>query len=354
MQNNKSKKKSKKTVKANKPRKEKRDLVVRIPAAVSKVSQGRAARISSRGDGVSITHREYIDDLTCQAVFNVGYTLALNPGITSTFPWLGLMANNYEFYRFKQLSFEYHPMVGSSVSGSIMMAVELDVSDATPDNKQKFMTFRNVVQGPVWAPLKLNVPAADLHRFAERLFTRPQAVPSNNDSKTYDIGNLHIATDGGTTIKTGSLYATYVVELSSAHVPNSYPWDFSGNLKTNGNSTKAAPLAIAIAQNGNPANPVIRTKSNTEFYLGTGEYLVNLGITGTGMLASAMTTILAISSGAGVISDYTTITNNAQTVTNVLGKIAISAPAVISFTTALWTTVTDVSMRLGAFENTLT
>jgi len=55
-----------------------------------------------------VTHKECVAQIMGTSAFTVN-TLAINPGLSSTFPWLSIEANGYNYYRFRSFQIRYDP-----------------------------------------------------------------------------------------------------------------------------------------------------------------------------------------------------------------------------------------------------
>jgi hypothetical protein len=166
------------------------------------------------GDGrVRVRHREYLADVAGSVAF-AATGFAINPGIATSFPWLSNIAVNFESYLFRALSFEYETQKSASTSGTIMMAVDFDAADAAPASKTALMTYHNAVRSAVWGECCYRSDMMDLRKFGVQRYVRSGALAANLDIKTYDVGNLFVATQGeADTSAIGELYVVYDVEL---------------------------------------------------------------------------------------------------------------------------------------------
>lgn len=187
------------------------------PAAMMRVMRTGVPDVSGspyQGDGrVRIRHREYIADVAGSVAFAAtGY--AINPGIATSFPWLSNLAVNFESYLFRSLSFEYETQKSTATSGAVMLAVDFDAADAAPATKTALMTYHNAVRSAVWGECCYRSDGADLRKFGVQRYIRSAALAADLDIKTYDVGNLFVATQGeADTTAIGELYVVYDVEL---------------------------------------------------------------------------------------------------------------------------------------------
>jgi hypothetical protein len=170
----------------------------------------------------TITHREFVGDVDGSVLFGSSQ-YALNPGNSVVFPWLSSIALNYESYVFKQLHFHYETSVSTTTAGTVMMAVDYDASDAAPASKQILMGYAQAQRSAPWQECAFNCRSGDLHKFAAERYVRGLTIPTG-DVKTYDVGNLFLATQGNATgDMIGELYVSYTVELRTPQIHNSLP-----------------------------------------------------------------------------------------------------------------------------------
>jgi len=96
----------------------------------------------------------------------------------------------------------------------MMMAVDFDAADAAPTTKQQLLAYQGAVRSAPWQRCAYIAAKTNLRKFGIQRYVRSAALASNLDIKTYDVGNLFVATQGTTV--TGSLaelYVDYDVEL---------------------------------------------------------------------------------------------------------------------------------------------
>jgi hypothetical protein len=188
------------------------------PVARGKVMRMTQPVFESNGTGsnVRIRRREYVHDVPSSENFTATY-LAVNPGLTSTFPWLSKIAINYEKYKFHILRFGYETEASTSTSGSIMMAFEYDVHDPSPLNKQEMMGLNGATRSPAWTPQYCEADPDVLLR--QQRLVRMGSVPPTADPTLYDVASFYLATSGLPTTGTliGELYVEYDIEL---YIPN--------------------------------------------------------------------------------------------------------------------------------------
>lgn len=137
------------------------------------------------------------------AIVNGSLTFAVNsytvqPGLSSTFPWLSKVAQLYERYRVENIEFYYKPRVSAFAvagqSGKVMMACDYDVLEAAPSTIQEMETMDPHADCMPYEQLLLKLNPSRCTPAAGK-FVRARNVPGA-DLKTYDGGLLYIATAG--------------------------------------------------------------------------------------------------------------------------------------------------------------
>lgn len=255
---------------------------------------------------VRIRHREFVQDVNGSELFT-STSYSLNPGISATFPWLSIMAKQFESYLFRSLKFDFETQKSASTSGSVMLAVDFDAADAPPSNKQELMSFHNAVRSAVWAECCYSSDLKDLQKFGVQRYIRSSGLSANLDIKTYDVGNLVVATQGEADSSViGELYVEYDVELITPQlsVSSSGPSAFALNDCT---PIDADLMAGSIPD---PLNDSSISRLNNVFtFASPGKYLLTYylagnAVNGVAATASAGSSVLfeADASGANELT----------------------------------------------------
>jgi hypothetical protein len=249
--------------------------------------QGRPRIASQRGDKgdlrINVRFREYVQDIAGSVAY-AAQSLSINPGLTSLFPWLASIANNFESYCFNKLGFEYRTEASSNTTGKVILTTDYDASDPLPASKQTQLQERAKADDACWQNFSLELDSPDLKKLPQR-YIRSAGQPANTDIKMYDVGNLIIGTQGeANTNVIGELYVHYDVDLIT---PNP-----SGLLA--GQSQKLVSGASASANTGLLASAVSTGASVATVYANNilafaqpGQYFVEFLMTGTGITAIA-------------------------------------------------------------------
>jgi len=219
-----------------------------------------------------IVHKEYIGDITSSATANTfksqGY--ALNPGVSATFPWLSIVAQQYQEYEFKGLVFEFVSATSTAIAsgtnttiGTVMMGTNYRSTANIYTDKISLLAsyFSNDTKTsedfchPIECDPKENPFAVQ--------YVRGAVVPAGEDQKMYDLGLTTFASTGvqGTNVNLGELWVTYDVELrkpidtgsaatfaSYAHY-NSQSISFVGNTPFIGLTPKFDSIGVTFDNN---------------------------------------------------------------------------------------------------------
>lgn len=202
----------------------------------------------------TIKHRELIASVTGTVAFTVANSFALNPGLAQTFPWLSTQALGWEQYKFNRLKFCYYTRTGTATPGSVLLVPDYDAADSAPLSEQIASAYRDCVEEVPWvesfsceldpSALQGNVGPTGRH------FVRTAPLAANLDIKTYDCGNLHLATVDGTAVPWGKLWVEYDVDLYVPQLPPTGASNFASSLvnSTGTGSTTTAPLGSVSSQ----------------------------------------------------------------------------------------------------------
>jgi hypothetical protein len=194
------------------------DYTVTKNSVIQKAASG-IPMMHNAGQSVVVRHKEFVCSLTGSSDFSVQYGFRLNPGLSTSFPWLSQIACNFQEYSFKGLVFHYIPTSGSATGsntslGTVMMQTTYRATDSAPTSKVEIMNeywANEVVPSETMVhPIECDPKE---NPFAIQ-YVRSGNVPSGDNQLLYDLGTTYIATSGqqGTNI-IGDVYCTYEVEL---------------------------------------------------------------------------------------------------------------------------------------------
>jgi len=234
------------------------DYQIRTNSIVSKASS--AIPMMHKSDqSVVIRHKEFICQVSGSANFTVQREFPLNPGLSSTFPWLANIATRFQEYTIRGMVFHYVPTSGSySASGtslgSVMLQTTYRATDSAPGSKVEMLNeyWSNEVvpcesmAHPIECDPKENPFAVH--------YVRSGALV-NSEPLLYDVGKTFLATSGmSTTGVVGDLWVTYEVELKKPMISSSVTATSNTYLASWANPSMTTPVFFNSAptfQEGN-------------------------------------------------------------------------------------------------------
>lgn len=198
---------------------------------------------------------------------------AINPALSSSFPFLSQIAENYELYDFEGLMYQYKPTSGESGASSNSLGKVVMATNYDPDAED----FQNSTQMENYDYSCATKPSLGLIHGVE---TKPLASSVNmfycrSGSSTKpkfatDLGNFYLATEGipfsaaGSQI-VGELWVAYRVRLSRAKL---YGSQLGKNISVdvfNGTAGLSDFALTAVAKQSNQIGLTITPVSATEF-----------------------------------------------------------------------------------------
>ena len=314
-----------------------------VAAAYATRSEGRAPVIKSSRDTCRITHREFIGNINGSNLFSIAQNLSVNPGLSSTFPWLSIMAQAWEQYKFEKLKFVFLTRTGSNTPGSVIMSPDYDSSDVAPISEQVMTTYDGTREDAPWKDnscvLKTNLLSG---AGGPRKFVRTGALQPNQDIKLYDVANMFVATvDGVDGTSWGKLWVEYDVHFWVPQLPPTGPLGVVGGLIT-GAGTLAPSNPLGSLPIPDPqSNGISSNGSSIVTVRDAGTYLVNNLCSGTGLTNLSCTNVsgTSVNNFASQSSVGTTIVSTTLVTVNVPGgQFSVSA---------VGTTVTSSFIRIA-------
>lgn len=323
--------------------------------AYGKIQKRTPPRITTDGDCIRISHREFLRDVESVAAGEVSITyLEANPGLPNVCPWLSKIAENFESYTFNRLNIEYVPMCPATAAGSIVIAPDYDVSDYVPASIQSLMTFPNSVRTSVWQGMKMECDPRSLKKLVYERMVRGDEI-EDVDLKLYDACVLYFGISGTVAVApVGSLWIEYDVTLRTPSLDTSVSLDACARCDSGtGTTTKAKPLGDAFANLLQSAyEPIIEyVDHQTVRFLRTGEFAFRAALVGTGLNTDGF--IAAFPSNAdGILGPSGSSPNAAGTSSFSDFYVNVLRPCVMTIASAAaWTTLTVNNMRISAFKN---
>jgi hypothetical protein len=167
---------------------------------------------------MTITHCERFAPVTTSGTAFEVRTFAVNPGLNGVFPWLSDVANRYEKYKFRRLTFRYRPQ-SSTAAGNVTLAFDFDPNDDAPATMSEATTYHDYVNSPIWAPANLTVDLVNGDKLPQKN-TRPGLPGADIDLNVYDVGQIHVLTEGAAAATIGYVEVEYVCDLFIHQIQN--------------------------------------------------------------------------------------------------------------------------------------
>jgi len=221
---------------------------------------GRTSFGQTKPRSIVVANEEFVGAVTVAAQPNFNNTpYPINPGQALLFPWLSKQAAQWEKYQFRKLEFFYRREVSefatAGQAGKVIFSVDFDASDPPPASKQQMEDTIPHRDAMPCENFSLDLPARELHgsnMLAK--YVRIAGLPGGSDIKTYDVGNLNVATQGVTSnVEVGELRVRYVCEFMVPVLEN------SAGAPANNQVALFSQSNVASSATGVPFNPAIAT-----------------------------------------------------------------------------------------------
>lgn len=174
------------------------------------------------GSCIRIRHREFVRDIVSHGTANTFKveTFAIQPNISSTFPWLANIAGNFQEWVPLGVVFEFRSTSSDALNstntalGQVIMATQYNSNMPAPIKKQYMENTDFVVSCKPSLSAMHAVECDPSMMVLPRLYIQ-KPTTSTNDLRFQNLGNFSIATDGmqGTSVKVGELWVTYDILL---------------------------------------------------------------------------------------------------------------------------------------------
>lgn len=260
---------------------------------------------------VCLRHREYIADITASSAFTI-QSFDINPGLSSTFPWLAGVANNFEEYQIAGMIFEYKSLsadyttASSAALGYVAMATQYN--PLLPDFQDKIhlenYEFANSAKPsenfihPIECKRSLNP--------VNQLYVRTGPVQDNADQRLYDLGKFQIATGGNSGSGVlGELWCTYEIHFYKPKLVDSDDQVLSGHWVLGSVVSGQGPFGASQTPDSDNSIDIVFTVASMTFpaTLSHGKFLITWNCVGASTAVTAPT--ITATSGCTIINEYT-------------------------------------------------
>jgi len=264
---------------------------------------------------VVIRHKEFLGEVLSSTSYRVQQSFPLNPGNSTTFPWLSNIAASFQEYRIRGLVFHYIPSSGSAVAsanaalGTVMLQTSYRSNDTPPGTKvellNEFWSNEVVPCDSMAHPVECD-PKENPFNVQ---YIRTGSVPSGDSVLMYDLGQTHLAVSGCQTVngRLGDLWVSYDIELKKPLLYSNVTSrvDSSTGIVTSGATASAifGPTAITLAG----PTPVTVLNNTITFPKGMiGTFFIMIQVGGNTLALTAGTPTITQASLAAPIDGLTT------------------------------------------------
>lgn len=211
---NQSKKSSKPSAKKKNDRKEYAQIAAPVAYSQKQEFPNRERMTSRR-----IKNSEFISTIVGSTSFDATQKFTINPGLVATFPWLAVLAAEWQQYRFHKLCFRYVTRTSTSSVGSVILSPDYNAVDVAPSSEQVASNTQDAVEDVCWKSITCHLDVSAMFPFGPRKQIRVGNI--SGDYTTYDAGRLFVCVKGqSSAADIGKLWVDYDVEL---FVPQSSP-----------------------------------------------------------------------------------------------------------------------------------
>jgi len=172
----------------------------------------------STDQSVTLRHREYIGEITS----SIGYSAnqyQINPGLSTSFPYLSTIASCFQEYKFKGLVYQFKSTGATSLvsgantaMGNVMMVAQYRADAPVPTSKVELLNEMWATDCKTSEDCILPIECAPRENPMSVQYIR--TGPPTGDIKLFDLCTLTVATQGsqGANI-VGELWASYEIEF---------------------------------------------------------------------------------------------------------------------------------------------
>lgn len=168
---------------------------------------------------IRIRHKEYLGDVFGTTAFS-NSSYSINPGVSTTFPWLSTVAANYQEFAFAGLVFSFVSTSADALNstntalGKIIMATDYNSVDSSFTTPQQMLATEFCNYGKPASDLLHAVECDPKLRPLLWQYVRTGGVPTGKDARFYDLGNFQIASQGmQASANIGGLWVAYDIIL---------------------------------------------------------------------------------------------------------------------------------------------
>jgi hypothetical protein len=177
--------------------------------------------IKTKDGSFAIRRREFLRNISPSDSDEFGVIkFIVNPGISTTFPWLSSLSRSFQKYKVRNLRLEYKTACSTFLPGMVMIAPVFNIKDRIPTSKIELLEYSYCKRAPVWKDFSVDVRGNDLSY--KEYYIRDNASSNVSEEFLYDCCYFCVAADGVTeeTTYIGEIWLEYDLILEQPRRPN--------------------------------------------------------------------------------------------------------------------------------------
>lgn len=266
----------------------------------STTSKKQGLDVKARDGSFVIKRREFLQNVNPQDSEDLEVSkFIVNPGISSTFPWLSSLSRSFQKYKVRNVRMEYKTACSTFLPGMVMIAPVFNIKDKIPKTKIELLEYSYCKRAPVWKDFSVAIRGSDLSY--KEYYIRDNASSNIIEEFLYDCCYFCIAADGVTeeTAYIGELWLEYEIVLEQPRRPNTEILEYDNVFQINCSTvTNSTPLNNPVKTGGFNVKVVGNSLIFGEFTEGIMTVLFNMSNVGNRQLQNFQLT----PSGKGTVS----------------------------------------------------
>lgn len=238
-----------------------------------------------------IRNSEFVSTIQGSVAFSADQKFVINPGLSATFPWLSVLAAEWQQYRIHRLCFRYVTRTSTSSVGSVILSPDYNVVDSPPGSETIASNTQDAVEDVCWRSITCNLDTSAMFPLGPRKQIRVGNI--NGDYTTYDAGRMFVCVGGQTsTNDIGKLWVDYDIELfvpQSSGAQSVSSGTNSSFFRLSGNQSISTGVLTKVVFDTADVNTLSVVNSSGVFTPPAGNYIVSVGVATSSSAATQYT-----------------------------------------------------------------
>lgn len=203
------------------------DYMVSANSITQRASAGTIPAMHQQGQSIVVRHKEFLTEVRGNTTFLVRNAYNLNPGLSSTFPWLHAIAAQYSQYKIRGMVFHYVPTSGSIATaspalGTVMIQTSYRATEDLPASKIEMLNEYWSSEAKPSEEFCHPIECDPKENPFNIQYIRSGGLPATENQLMYDLGRTSIAVSGqqANDQVLGDLWISYEIELKKPVVTN--------------------------------------------------------------------------------------------------------------------------------------